>query len=747
MALQVREMLANSHKADHSEVDGIIQSYHEVCALKNEYVTTIEQEASTNEVLKQQKFQSSKLNIKLQKFKGYESDIDIYTFQSDFEKLHKKSTPSSVLPDLLKNNYLDGPALSLVKGIDKIDEIWTRLKSSYGDAKLLLSKKLALLTQSNRMWRTRDPEKLIESISKILNVIKDVIKLAKQHSIERNLFYGNAIKDIYALLDDKRQTKWFESIDGRHLDDADIWKEFITFLEKELSIQQMKLLNCTNDSKPPGPPRNPSSHHSGRQDGQSQGSGSNKDTCFICGEEGHNKTNGPKGSKLIQYYSCRVFVEMTPSQRFNVLKKKGYCWQCLYPGALRSNEKHKEGRCQRHFICKHDSHDNFPTKKHVLVCQDHASNSENGDTLQKYKDRYINRQSNVSPFSKDIKLVFFTTFSTLKNLNPNPDVDSNAIYILQTIEVDGQRYTIFFDLGCSDMVITEKAVKKLGKRASLEFNGKIPIGGVGKISTISSGGYKILLPLSNGQDAEIRGLCLKQITSKFPVHSLKEVQQDISKAYKEDGFDPANLPSLPASIGGEVDIMLGIKYKRYHPKEIYQLPSGLTIFESLFKSADGGRGVVGGPHRALNKINKSHIANKEMTSFIADRHQILRSNINPDTDLLHMKVPKDHYQDLMLDIPKHPNALVSRNQKIFEQAENAGSEITYRCINCRDCKDCKNNASTESISIREEIEQQIINRSITVDIANRTSYAHLPLLHKPEVKLSNNKHKALKVYY
>ncbi|XP_066913574.1 uncharacterized protein, partial [Clytia hemisphaerica] len=84
---------------------------------------------------------------------------------------------------------------------------------------------------------------------------------------------------------------------------------------------------------------------------------------------------------------------------------------------------------------------------------------------------------------------------------------------------------------------------------------------------------------------------------------------------------------------------------------------------------------------------------------------------------------------------------------IFEQAENAGSEITYRCINCRDCKDCKNNASTESISIREEIEQQIINRSVTIDIANRTSYAHLPLLHKPEVKLSNNKHKALKVYY
>ena len=34
------------------------------------------------------------------------------------------------------------------------------------------------------------------------------------------------------------------------------------------------------------------------------------------------------------------------------------------------------------------------------------------------------------------------------------------------------------------------------------------------------------------------------------------------------------LPNLPRFVGGETDIMLGIKYAKYFPKEVYSLPSG-----------------------------------------------------------------------------------------------------------------------------------------------------------------------------
>jgi len=145
--------------------------------LKQSYAESLQAEIKKKEIIKQKKFQSSKLNIKLSKFKGYDSTVDIYSFQSDFEKLHINSTPTSLLPDLLKNNYLDGQALTLVKRVDEIDEMWRRLKASYGDAKLmlLLSKKLSLLSQTSRLWRMRDPEKQIEVISKILTFMKDII--------------------------------------------------------------------------------------------------------------------------------------------------------------------------------------------------------------------------------------------------------------------------------------------------------------------------------------------------------------------------------------------------------------------------------------------------------------------------------------------------------------------------------------------------------------------------------------------
>ena len=44
-------------------------------------------------------------------------------FQSEFQKLFYKQTPTKLLPDLLKNNYLDEPALTLVKSLENIDEI------------------------------------------------------------------------------------------------------------------------------------------------------------------------------------------------------------------------------------------------------------------------------------------------------------------------------------------------------------------------------------------------------------------------------------------------------------------------------------------------------------------------------------------------------------------------------------------------------------------------------------------------
>ena len=94
----------------------------------------------SRELHKLETFKASCLNIKLPQFKGYDSAIDISTFQSTFEKLYEKRTPRKTLPDLLINDYLEDPALSLVKSVKDISEIWDQLKSAYGNPKSLLKK-------------------------------------------------------------------------------------------------------------------------------------------------------------------------------------------------------------------------------------------------------------------------------------------------------------------------------------------------------------------------------------------------------------------------------------------------------------------------------------------------------------------------------------------------------------------------------------------------------------------------------
>ena len=71
-------------------------------------------------------------------------------------------------------------------------------------------------------------------------------------------------------------------------------------------------------------------------------------TCYICnskeGTDDHVPTSGPGGTRMIQYFACKKFVELTPVDRLALLNEKGYCFQCLFPGTDATSLKHKEGR-------------------------------------------------------------------------------------------------------------------------------------------------------------------------------------------------------------------------------------------------------------------------------------------------------------------------------------------------------------------------------------------------------------------
>ena len=750
-------MISNLIKDGHGnvkltkEIDDLKQRYESLHLLKDNYIRRIKSEIDDREIEKMALFKSSTLKIKLKPFADYNSEMDIYTFQNQFEKLHLKTTPRKMLPDLLKNNFLEKPALTLVKNLDDIDSIWSRLKESYGDCNIMLSKKLKEMENIDGLWKSKQPDKIADGLAKIINLMKELLLLAEKHDIQNELFYGESLQSIYKLLGDQRMNKWLTLTVDLTLKGESLWLKLIEFLEKDLKVNQ-KMSMVSKKSVEKKSPEQKDAKESKSQRKHYFTDDSN--ICHICGETDHIQTEGPAGKKLVQYFCCEKFVKMSPGERFKTLMNKGLCVQCLFPGAKHKYGKHKEGKCQNDYSCQHESHDKYTTKLHVLVCDAHKDNDENKDLLQTYKQRCIltKKNTNLPQFSKYIHLMYKTTVL--------PSTDSNqtaqAIYMLQTIKINGKLYNIFYDSGCADFVVRHEAAINLGKNAIHEYDGTIQIGGVGGVITETPHGiFSIKLPLVNGNTAMMTGTCLNQITHKFPIYPLQKVESDIRECYRKAGNDMNNLPRLPPSVGGHTDFMIGIKYLRYFPEKIFQLPSGLTIYKSHFQNYDGSGGVIGGPHEIFTEIERHHhINHSPQSNFISNQLKLFQYGyqVNPDVTSLqfhNVTIPGDiHLKENLNDADeKQSKVMVARKVKLFDVVETAGSEISYRCVRCRDCTTCKSSEHNEVVSIKEEIEQDMIEKSVSVDVKSRTTTARLPLIHDPVLKLCPNRNKAEKVYY
>ena len=55
--------------------------------------------------------------------------------------------------------------------------------------------------------------------------------------------------------------------------------------------------------------------------------------CHFCDEDGHTIITTAKGNRIIPYYVCKKFCELSAANRFLQLQAKNLCTSCLYPGA------------------------------------------------------------------------------------------------------------------------------------------------------------------------------------------------------------------------------------------------------------------------------------------------------------------------------------------------------------------------------------------------------------------------------
>ena len=69
--------------------------------------------------------------------------------------------------------------------------------------------------------------------------------------------------------------------------------------------------------------------------------------------------------------------------------------------------------------------------------------------------------------------------------------------------------------------------------------------------------------------------------------------------------------------------------------------------------------------------------------------------------------------------------------KTFEDTENMGTNISYRCVDCRNCKECMKGSLMEEIRIREEYEQSLINNGVVLKEDEKNVCSLFALFGKP----------------
>ena len=233
---ELLEVIPNNFPSKVTRLETLKKDYNKLISMHSKFTGNVSIEVKKRELDKEKQFQISSLDIHLPKFSGYDSELDIFTFQEKFLKLNKAKVPKAHMAELIKNNYLEGAALDFVRRYEDIEEIWTSLKKSFGDPRVMLMKKMKQSETMGPLYRIKDSEKAKNLLSKVINVIEELIKLGKDHQMEEKLYKTDAIYSIYKILGDSRTTRFLDITCDENLEGEALWKRLIKFLDKEIKI-------------------------------------------------------------------------------------------------------------------------------------------------------------------------------------------------------------------------------------------------------------------------------------------------------------------------------------------------------------------------------------------------------------------------------------------------------------------------------------------------------------------------------
>ena len=769
-------------------------------------------------------------------FSGDMNDkMDFYTFRDEYEDYIKTRVLSKADQfKLLQKTCLSGTAKQACANLETVDEIWNYLKETWGNVKILFTNKVEELHKLGKC--TGSLVKQREWAVSVKTKLDHLLVLCKTHGIENDLYYSPILQEIQGGLPTRIHEDFRELLMKKQRERKELGMELtrdivvpalINFMGDvvELLTFEINYDLTSNISKEQSKPVSDKGHVK-RNDSQTSGKrtfsqkakerspksvGKNSSQRVNKQNSRFSSPNDPKEvdcvlckSKHTHVHYCEVFQKAKVRERYELLKKAKVCFRCLRMDSEVNLEDRMswwsdhEPDCDGQWACKQGGCN--PRKdikqSHFLMCAYHTR-------LNKSIEVDFIKSLDPSLIASDVRFFFnttlgayemnTTTFETAKIVTVdgqlvNPDIMEPSIFMLENLVVNGTELLLFYDSGCAGASISTKAASVLKSVCVRPGPTFMEVAG-GRTIKLDTGDDQFFLDLNEGNaKATITALKMQEITCPFPTWELKEVWEEINSDYKALVPEGESLPTVNKSVGGKaVDIMLGIRYLKYFPKLMHQLPGGLGIYKSKFVSANGNLGILGGPHKAwrhsedmINILNPRAFLTREAaawymhdSSYQTGPAHLPYADDDEESGFFEpeewMFPPEyvDFFDDdeyfvcenqhcelhsgdddwtvpLDWDLTGSQYSIKSEERK-FNDIQTLGSEAPYRCIRCRNCSDCRKGELLEKASLQEEMEQALIESLITLDTEDKKLSSYLPFIQNPSETLTYSRGLAEKV--
>ena len=396
------------------------------------------------------------------------------------------------------------------------NEMWKRLSEEYDDPGLSIQSALSRLT-ALKLVEERDHEGIVrfaDIIDGVHSQLKELQQLDAVHVVD--------VDKLALLLPREIHRNWLRKyMELAGPEKLKPFSEFVEFMRRERSVVA-RLAEWTTRSyrhvKDKKPVMNRAGSHGVTGQHNSKGREKEKvgpEACTIHGGSGHSTAD------------CRNFKKMTVKQKYEELRKKHRCFNCL--------GEHPRSQCLAPSCKCGKAH-------HQLLCTSTPSSKENTTEGQEV-----------------------TTGTGIVNQG------CAALYPIQEVFIaeSSQSVTVFMDAGSDASYITEACANRLHLKRGSKVSLNVTVVGGGH-EEYKTNVYEVPLRTKVGRIEKIQAYGLKRITG--PLTQLNS--ELLGKLFPKFDVDILLRPSK------QVDILLGTDYFGLHPKkEVDRAGPHLSIME------------------------------------------------------------------------------------------------------------------------------------------------------------------------